>query len=68
MLGVDNSALIWRKSSFSEAGNCVEVATIQGRSVLFIRDSKPGNDDAILAMPYGAWREFLRQVRSDTAR
>ena len=67
MLGVDTSALIWRKSSFSEAGNCVEVATIQGKSVLLIRDSKPGND-ATLAMPSGAWREFLRQVRSSTAR
>jgi hypothetical protein len=68
MLGVDTSALIWRKSSFSEAGNCVEVATIQGKSVLLIRDSKPGNDDAILAMPSGAWREFLRRLRSSTAR
>ena len=66
MLSVDLSALGWRKSSFSEAGNCVEVATVQGKSVLLVRDSKHGND-AILALPPAAWREFLREVRSGTA-
>jgi Domain of unknown function (DUF397) len=63
MHGVDPSVLSWRKSSFSEAGNCVEIATIQSKSMLFIRDSKYGND-AILAMPSAAWLEFLRKVRS----
>jgi hypothetical protein len=65
MLGVDPAGLRWRKSSFSEAGNCVEAATIRGKSVVLVRDSKPGNN-AILALPSAAWHEFLRQIRSGT--
>jgi hypothetical protein len=64
MLGVDPAALRWRKSSFSEAGNCVEAATIHGKSVVLVRDSEHGND-AILALPSTAWHEFLRKVRSN---
>ena len=45
MLSTDPSAFNWRKSSFSEVGNCVEV-TIRDESVL-IRDSKYGNDGRI---------------------
>lgn len=67
MLGVDYSVLKWRKSSFSEAGNCVEVAAIQGKSVLLVRDSKPGND-VILVVPSAAWQKFLHEVRSGTER
>ena len=65
MLGVDPSGLRWRKSSFSEAGNCVEATTIRGKSVVLVRDSKHGND-AILALPSAAWHEFLREIRSNT--
>ncbi len=51
----------WRKSSFSEAGNCVEVTT-QDESVL-IRDSKYGNDDGILSVSSSVWREFARAIK-----
>jgi hypothetical protein len=60
MLNADPSVLRWRKSSFSESGNCVEVA-IQDESVL-IRDSKYGNE-RILSVSSSAWREFIQTVQ-----
>lgn len=66
MLGIDQSTLRWRKSSFSEAGNCVEVATIRGRSALLVRDSQH-RDSPILAISPSAWRELLQKIRSSTA-
>ena len=38
MINNTSASFNWRKSSFSEAGNCVEVSTHE-RSV-FVRDSK----------------------------
>jgi hypothetical protein len=61
MQSADPSALIWRKSSFSESVNCVEVA-IQEELVL-IRDSKNRNG-GMLSISFSAWREFLQMVRS----
>jgi uncharacterized protein DUF397 len=60
MLSAESPILVWRKSSFSESGNCVEVA-IQGESVL-IRDSKNPNG-GILCVPSSAWQEFTRGIQ-----
>jgi Domain of unknown function (DUF397) len=60
MLSADPSALRWRKSSFSESGNCVEVAILD-ESVL-IRDSKYGND-GILSVSSSAWRVFIQAIQ-----
>jgi hypothetical protein len=64
MLGTDNTAVAWHKSSFSNSGNCVEVAT-QDRSVL-IRDSK-NPEDGILSVSSLAWQAFIQVVRHNTA-
>ena len=62
MLSTDPSASGWRKSSFSEAGNCVEVMAVQDESVL-IRDSKYGSD-SIICVPPSAWRKFVQTIKS----
>lgn len=57
----DQSApLVWRKSTFSEAGNCVEVA-YRGRFVL-VRDSKRPSR-AILTYAIEDWQAFLLALR-----
>jgi hypothetical protein len=58
---LDSSVSKWRKSSFSESGNCVEVLT-QGKSVL-IRDTKR-REDGLLSFSPPAWREFVQVVRN----
>jgi hypothetical protein len=61
MLSADPSLLRWRKSSFSEAGNCVEVA-IHGKSVL-VRDSKRESGDGILTVSLSTWQEFIQTIQ-----
>jgi hypothetical protein len=58
-----SSPLVWRKSTSSEAGSCVEVA-IKGQSVL-VRDSKdtPGST---LKISIQDWRKFLNWVKDGT--
>jgi len=51
----------WRKSSFSDRDDCVEVRTLAGR--VLVRDSK--NPRAgVLDFAAEEWRSFLRGVRS----
>ncbi|MFD0531072.1 DUF397 domain-containing protein [Kitasatospora arboriphila] len=64
MNGLDLSAAVWRKSSFSggSGGECVEVADgFDG--MVPVRDSK---DPAGLALVFGAaaWQAFVDAVRS----
>ena len=54
----------WRKSSFSESTNCVEIA-IQDESVL-IRDSK-NPEKGTLSFSPAAWREFIQMIRGNSA-
>jgi hypothetical protein len=57
------SALIWRKSSFSESGNCVEVAALPDEKV-GIRDSRDKNENGlILTFTPDEWRAFLSGVK-----
>lgn len=51
----DDSA--WRKSTFSEAGNCVEVRRVSDGSVE-IRDSK-APEGSRLRYSHDEWRAFL---------
>lgn len=64
MLNTNLSALTWRKSSFSQSGSCVEVAT-QGELVL-IRDSKNPNR-GFLSVSSSAWQEFIQTLQSPEA-
>jgi Domain of unknown function (DUF397) len=52
----DLSTTTWRKSSFSEAGNCVEVAD-RGNLIL-VRDTKLAARSTVLAFSSPQWREF----------
>jgi Domain of unknown function (DUF397) len=50
----------WRKSSFSEAGNCVEVAG--GGGLVLIRDTKLTTEGDVLSFSPSRWREFIDVV------
>jgi Domain of unknown function (DUF397) len=56
----DIPVLMWRKSSFSEAGNCVEVADRRG--LVFVRDTKLSARSSVLTFPPLVWREFIDSV------
>lgn len=51
----DFSEFVWRKSSWSKAEGCVEVAL---RDSAFVRDSK-NPDGGILAFPRAGWAQFV---------
>jgi Domain of unknown function (DUF397) len=57
----DVDRLVWRKSTFSESGNCVEVAHCDAMTL--IRDSK-NPSGAKLKIPDEVWTEFLAAVRA----
>jgi uncharacterized protein DUF397 len=56
----DMSASSWRKSSFSEAGNCVEVADLDG--LVLVRDTKLSAGSSVLSFPLSRWREFIAVI------
>jgi hypothetical protein len=56
-------SIVWHKSSYSEAGNCVEVA-YTATSVL-VRDSNDRSDTA-LYIPRSMWLRFLADIRSES--
>ena len=53
--------VVWRKSSHSEAGSCVEVA--HTAELVFVRDSKD-RAGRVLRFPHLAWASFLADMRS----
>jgi Domain of unknown function (DUF397) len=63
MLSIHPTTITWHKSSFSESGNCVEVAT-QDRSV-HIRDSK-NPEEGMLSISSSAWQSFIQAVQCNT--
>jgi len=52
-----SGSLVWRKSSESLNGDCVEVASLPGG--VAVRDSK-NPDGAMLGFSRSEWRAFLR--------
>ena len=61
MVDSEQGAAAWRKSSFSESGQCVEVALI-AQSVA-LRDSHAPSGP-VLAFGPGEWAAFLDEVRT----
>lgn len=51
----------WRKSSFSQNGDCIEVACT--RNDIFVRDSK-GSLGAVLKFGYFEWNLFIAAMKS----
>lgn len=60
MYNVDVSASAWRKSTFSEAGNCVEVTDADGR--VLVRDTKLLAGSSVLSFSPPTWREFVDTI------
>lgn len=60
MDGTEGSRVIWRKSSRSGAGDCVEIA-FDGACVL-MRDSKD-RPSAVLALTKAQWLLLRRSIR-----
>ena len=58
---MDLSSAEWRKSTFSEANGCVEVAFVDGQAV--VRDSK-NRQEQMLVFTQLEWAAFLRGVRA----
>lgn len=56
--------IIWRKSTRSEAGNCVEVAVRADAAVVLIRDSRnPGG--TVLEFDRQAFGEFISCLKGE---
>lgn len=53
-------SLLWKKSSASGVGNCVEVAKAQ--EMMFVRDSK-NPEGSILAFSTAEWNAVMIDVR-----
>lgn len=51
----------WRKSSFSQNGDCIEVAYTKTK--VFVRDSK-GHPGAVLKFGCFEWKLFIAAVKS----
>lgn len=62
MAGADHSAVVFRKSSYSESGNCVEVGIHGDVSAVLIRDSKDP-DGGILSVSPTTWKNFLQEIQ-----
>jgi hypothetical protein len=62
MLSADSSVHGWRKSSFSEAGNCVEVGA---NKAIAVRDTK--NRDLELSFSFMAWGDFVRKIKATSS-
>ena len=58
---MDLSSAEWRKSPFSAANGCVEVALVDGQAV--VRDSK-NRQEQVLVFTQLEWAAFLRGVRA----
>jgi hypothetical protein len=56
----EGSTIVWKKSSKSNSGSCVEVAFVSG--TVLIRDSRNA-DGGVLATSPMAWIVFLTRVR-----
>ena len=52
---------IWRTSSYSGQGNCVELAG--QRSRVLVRDTKQAGAGPVLAFSTPAWRRFARELK-----
>jgi Domain of unknown function (DUF397) len=54
----------WRKSSFSQNGDCVECAP--GKECVYVRDSKSATAGPMLTFTHPGWRTFIAAVKADS--
>lgn len=62
MKSMDHCGHIWRKSSYSASGNCVEMARL-GHGLIGVRDSK-NVGGPVLRASREEWAAFLQQMKS----
>jgi Domain of unknown function (DUF397) len=58
-----SEVLMWRVSSWSAGGNCVEVAN--RKSVIHVRDTK-NRGQGSLSIPAAAWEDFIRAIQTES--
>jgi Domain of unknown function (DUF397) len=54
--------LVWRRSSATDAGNCVEIAVLDGK--VFTRDSHDKRGP-VLAFSPSAWQTFMARTKHE---
>ena len=59
-----HSALIWRKSTRSSGGNCVEIAVSADTGAVLMRDSR-NPDGPVLEFDRAVFGSFLAGLQSD---
>ncbi|MFI9815108.1 DUF397 domain-containing protein [Saccharothrix variisporea] len=59
VVGGEHSALLWRKSTYSDNDDCVEVALHE--SGAFVRNTRNRTGES-LAFSWSGWRGFLRLI------
>jgi hypothetical protein len=52
---------VWRKSSYCQSGECIEVGALDG--MILVRDSKDPQG-SVLRYDAGEWHAFLRGIRA----
>jgi hypothetical protein len=63
MSSIEQMNLVWRVSSKSNAGNCVEVA--KDKTAIFVRDTK-ARGRGTLAFPSPAWEDFIKTIQMES--
>jgi len=54
----------FKKSSYCQDGGCIEVATSQDGSVVYVRDNKKPNQEP-LEFTNSEWRVFVKGVKNN---
>jgi Domain of unknown function (DUF397) len=54
---------IWRVSSWSAGGNCIEVAN--RKNVIYVRDTK-NRSQGMLSFTAAAWENFIRALQAES--
>jgi len=63
-MSADEAPVTWRKSSFSQGGDCVEMSYTSMH--VFVRDSK-NPDGNMLAFTRAEWSAFIEDIKSGGA-
>lgn len=62
-MATHETPVTWRKSSFSQGGDCVELA--HSRNLILVRDSKDPSGP-ILSFTVAGWSSFIAGIKSAT--
>ena len=63
MSNLQRMDVIWRVSSKSSGGNCIEVG--DSEIAILVRDTK-NRDQGMLSFPSTAWENFIKVIQTDS--